>query len=225
MQRRWLEPGFLGVVFLTASALWAFFAIAGEVAEGETGGFDAAILLALHPAHRTGGSTEPAWLWEFARDITGLGSVGVLALVVVSACVFLLLANRLGTALFILVATTLSGGVNTLLKLFFNRPRPTLIDHNLHVYSSSFPSGHAMLSATVYLILAAVLARTTDRWRLRLFILSVATLLSGLIGLSRMYLGVHWPSDVLAGWAAGAAWAMGAWSIAHFMHLGKDAVQ
>jgi undecaprenyl-diphosphatase len=225
MQKRWLEPGFLGVLFLTASATWAFFALAGEVVEGETGGFDAAILLALHPIRQPGSPPGPSWLWAFARDITGLGSVGVLTLVVVCACVFLLLANRPGTALFVVVATTLSGGVNTLMKLYFNRPRPLLIDHDLQVYGSSFPSGHAMMSATVYLTLAAVLARTTDKWRLRLYILSVATTLSGLIGISRIYLGVHWPSDVLAGWAAGAAWAIGAWGVAHCMHLGKDAAQ
>ena len=125
-------------------------------------------------------------------------------------------------AFFVLAATVMSWGMNTLLKLYFNRPRPALIDHDMHLATSSFPSGHAMLSATVYLTLAAVLARTTDSRRLKLYILTVATALSGLVGVSRVYLGVHWPSDVLAGWSAGAAWALGAWGVAQFLHLGED---
>ncbi len=222
MKRRWLEPGFLGVILAAASSLWFFVALAGEVTEGETGRIDAAILLALHPSGDPDNPLGPPWLWEFARDVTALGSPGVLALLVIATCILLLLAGRHRTALFVLTATLMSWGMNTLLKLYFNRPRPTLIDHDMHLATSSFPSGHAMLSATVYLTLAAVVARTTNSRRLKLYILSVATALSGLVGVSRVYLGVHWPSDVLAGWSAGAAWALGAWGVAQFLHIGED---
>lgn len=223
MQRRWLEPGILGALFASAAALWAFIVIADEVVEGDTGSIDTWILLALHPRNPSDGSSATRWLWEFARDISGFGSVGVLALIVMATCALLLLVGRNRAALFVLSATLLSSTANALLKFYFNRPRPALIDHNLYVASSSFPSGHAMIATTVYLTLGAVLARMTDVVRLKLYILSIAVLLSGLVGLSRVYLGVHWPSDVLAGWAAGAGWALGAWGIARYIHLGKDA--
>ncbi len=223
MQRRWLEPGILGALFASAAALWAFIAIADEVIEGDTGSIDTWILVALHPQNPSDGSPGPRWLWEFARDISGFGSVGVLALIVLATCVLLVLVGRNRAALFVLSATLLSSTANALLKFHFNRPRPTLIDHDLYVASSSFPSGHAMIATTVYLTLGAVLARMTGVVRLKLYILSIAVLLSGLVGLSRVYLGVHWPSDVLAGWAAGAGWALGAWGIARYIHLGKDA--
>jgi undecaprenyl-diphosphatase len=219
MQRRWLEPLFLSLVIGTTVSLWVFLGVASEVAEGETGSMDAAILLALHPADASGPMIGPRWLWEVARDITGLGSAAVLVLVVLATFVCLLMARRIRTAFFVLAATALGYVASALLKLYFNRPRPALIPHDLHVSTASFPSGHAMLSATVYLTLGAVLANIVATPRLKVFVLCVALFLSTLVGMSRIYLGVHWPTDVLAGWAAGAAWALGAWAIAQAIHI------
>ena len=115
---------------------------------------------------------------------------------------------------------TISGAVlSSLLKLGFDRPRPDLVPHLTHVYSASFPSGHAMVSAVVYLTLGTLLTRIVSGIWLKIFVMAVAVLLTGLIGLSRLYLGVHWPSDVLAGWAAGAAWALVWWTVANVINL------
>ncbi|MEO8315681.1 MAG: phosphatase PAP2 family protein [Pseudomonadota bacterium] len=211
--QRGLEPRFFVVLFAVCSALWLFLGVAEEVGEGETLDLDTRILLAMHPAGPDG-PLGPQWLQEIARDITALGSGVVLALIVVSTCGFLLLARRYRAAILVLVAPAVGSVLNALLKLHFDRPRPTLIPHDIYVPSASFPSGHAMLSATVFLTLAAVLARLAPTFRLKVFVLCLAVLLSGLVGFSRVYLGVHWPSDVLAGWTAGAGWALAAWGVA-----------
>ncbi len=209
--RHWLEPRLLGVILASALALWVFIEVAEEVVEGEAHSVDAAILLAL----RTGGDLAdplgPRWLEEFARDITALGSPGVLAMLVAAVAVFLALAGRLRTSLFLLLATASGALATALLKQGFHRPRPDLVPHATYVVSASFPSAHAMVSAVVYLTLGALIARMVPQRRLKLYVIAVAALLAGLIGISRVYLGVHWPTDVLAGWAAGAAWALACW--------------
>jgi undecaprenyl-diphosphatase len=148
-----------------------------------------------------------------ARDITALGSTTVLSLLVCVVTAFLLLSGRRRTALFVLVSTASGALATLLLKGFFARPRPDLLPHGDFVTTASFPSGHAMLSAIVYLTLGTLLARLVGAQRQKLYIMAVAVLLSALVGLSRVYLGVHWPTDVLAGWAAGAAWALGWWVV------------
>jgi undecaprenyl-diphosphatase len=121
------------------------------------------------------------------------------------------MTRRRGAAL--LVSASVGGGmiVSTLLKFGFERPRPDLVPHATQVYTASFPSGHAMLSAVVFLTLGALLARVHKPRRVKLFFLSLAVVLTMLVGCSRVYLGVHWPSDVLAGWCVGAAWAGLCW--------------
>jgi undecaprenyl-diphosphatase len=104
--------------------------------------------------------------------------------------------------------------LSTLLKMGFDRPRPDLVPHGALVYTASFPSGHATLSAVVYLTLGALLARVQPRLVLKLYLLGLAILLTVMVGVSRVYLGVHWPTDVLAGWAVGAAWALLCWATA-----------
>jgi undecaprenyl-diphosphatase len=113
----------------------------------------------------------------------------------------------------LLVIGAVCGGMmlSTALKMGFERPRPDLVPHATRVYTASFPSGHAMLSATAYLTLGALLARVEKLRRIKAFFLGLAVCLTLLIGISRVYLGVHWPSDVLAGWADGAAWASLCW--------------
>ncbi|MDB5592494.1 phosphatase PAP2 family protein [Enterovirga sp.] len=190
---------------------WGFIELAGEVTEGSTLAFDRRLLLLLRNPANLADPLGPGWLQESARDITGLGGHVILGLITLATIAYLLMTRRRGAAL--LVSASVGGGmiVSTLLKFGFERPRPDLVPHATQVYTASFPSGHAMLSAVVFLTLGALLARVHEPRRVKLFFLSLAVVLTMLVGCSRVYLGVHWPSDVLAGWCVGAGWASLCW--------------
>ena len=204
----------LVLLTLLAGGIWLFAALADEVMEGGTHGLDTRILLALRNPVDRALPWGPPWLQETGRDFTALGGVGVLSLVTLAVVGFLLLDGKRRAAA--LVAVAVGGGLvlATLLKHGFDRPRPELVPHGAYVYTSSFPSGHSMLSAVAYLTLGALLARLQPRRELKIFLIGVAMLLSFLVGVSRVYLGVHWPTDVLAGWTAGGIWAVICWLVA-----------
>ncbi len=193
---------------------FAFVEIAGEVLEGDVATFDRALLLGLRDPNDLSDPIGPLWFEEAARDITGLGGYAVLTLVTISVVIYLLMVGKRGSAL--LVVAAVGGGLilSTLLKIGFERPRPDLVPHGARVSTASFPSGHAMLSAVTYLTLGALLARFQEKRRVKAFFLGFALVLTLLVGASRVYLGVHWPTDVLAGWCMGAAWAALCWFIA-----------
>lgn len=151
---------------------------------------------------------------QSARDFTALGGVSVLTLITLVAVAFLGLQGKRRAALFVLLAVIGGLVLSSLLKIGFDRPRPELVPHGTMVNTASFPSGHSMMSAVAYLTLGALLARVQPKRRLKVFLMSVACLLTLVVGVSRVYLGVHWPTDVLAGWAAGAAWASLCWMVA-----------
>ncbi|RIV89524.1 PAP2 family protein [Aurantiacibacter xanthus] len=208
--RRWLfrEQRFLALFLLGAALVAGFVALAGEMQEGETHAFDIAILKALRvpgdPAHLIG----PGWLQTVATDITALGGVTVLTLVSLLAIAFLLLRGRWRQAGFTVLATLGGAVMGHLLKGLFARSRPEAVPHLVEVTSLSFPSGHSLNSAIVYLTLAVMIARSfTDRTS-RVFTVAVAVLLVLAIGCTRVLLGVHYPTDVLGGWTLGAAWAL-----------------
>lgn len=214
MPRSWREPRILGTIAASCAAAWVFVEVADEVIEGDTRAVDTAILTLLRSPGGAPDSQGPAWLQSLARDITALGSLGVLTLLVAASAGFMLLAGHRRAALFAVAATVGGALASSLLKVLFDRPRPDIVPHATEVATASFPSGHAMASAVVYLTLGALLARLVPAPRLKLYIMAVATALAAAIGLTRVYLGVHWPSDVLAGWAAGAAWALACWAVA-----------
>ncbi len=193
---------------------WGFVQIAGLVLAGDTEALDRALLVAMREAHDPAEPIGPPWFEEAMRDVTALGGTAVLTLVTAAAVIYLVLARKSHAALLVLVAV--GGGLllSTLLKMGFDRPRPDLVAHTARVYTASFPSGHSMLSAVVYLTLGGLLARVHPRRRIKAFLLGLAVLLTMAVGASRVYLGVHWPSDVLAGWCGGAAWAALCWFIA-----------
>ena len=170
---RWAEREFavLAALALAAAALWGFVELAGEVLEGETHAFDERILLALRSATDRSDPLGPGWLEELMRDVTGLGSTGVLTFITLAAAGFLALDRKTHAALFVVAAV--GGGMllSTLLKMGFDRPRPDLVPHGALVYTASFPSGHATLSAVVYLTLGALLARVQPRFVLKLYLL------------------------------------------------------
>jgi undecaprenyl-diphosphatase len=148
----------------------------------------------------------PGWLEESVRDITALGSVTVLFLLVGGVCGYLAVRRQYRDLRFLLIVVIGAGILNFVLKETFGRPRPTIVDPLVVVTSKSFPSGHAMLSTVVYLTMGTLLARLAKHWRSRLLILGLALILPLLVGLSRIYLGVHYPTDVLGGWIVGGIW-------------------
>lgn len=194
-----------------ATLVLLFAKIAEEVMEGDTGGLDRKLLLLLRNPADLSDPLGPRWLEEMMRDFTALGGVGVLVLIVACVSGFLALTGRRRAA--IVVVAAVGGGLlmSSALKHGFSRPRPDLVPHGSLVYTSSFPSGHSMMSAVVYLTLGALLARTQGATRVKLFIMGAAALVTLLVGFSRVYLGVHWPTDVLAGWVIGSAWAVLCW--------------
>ena len=189
-----------------AGGIWLFSFIASEVMEGDSQAFDRAVLLAMR--RPDGKPIGPPAIQEAARDLTGLGGVTWLTLLTAFTSACFLLDGRKRMALFAAVSVGSGLALSTLLKSMFQRPRPDLVPWGAYVSTSSFPSGHSMLSAVTYMTLGAMLARSQPRKRLKVFFLLSAAFLSFLVGLSRVYLGVHWPTDVLAGWAAGASWAI-----------------
>ncbi|QRM29497.1 phosphatase PAP2 family protein [Microvirga sp. VF16] len=193
---------------------WAFISLADEVREGETHAIDSQLLLALRDPQNPANPLGPSWIEEAARDITGLGGYAILTFLTLATLAYLLMIGKRGAALLVLFAIVGGMLISTGLKIGFERPRPDLVPHAARVYTASFPSGHAMLSAITYLTLGALLARVEKSKRVSAFIMTLAIVVTLLVGVSRVYLGVHWPSDVLAGWTVGAAWAALCWFVA-----------
>jgi undecaprenyl-diphosphatase len=208
------EIGAVIAIGIAALGALAFKMIADEALEGDTHAFDTSILMALREPGDAENPIGPDWLADVMADVTALGGNAVLTLLVVGVVVYLLSVGKRGTALLVGGAVGSGAILSTFLKLGFDRPRPDLVAHLAHAYSSSFPSGHAMLSAVTYLTLGVLLARAHERRRTKIIVMTYGVTLTVLIGLSRIYLGVHWPTDVMAGWALGTAWAALWWLIA-----------
>jgi undecaprenyl-diphosphatase len=198
---------------LTLGLMWGFLELAEQIGEGDTRAIDEHVVLAMRTADPSD-PVGPGWLEEAARDITALGGHTLIGLMVLVVALYLAQHGRARTALFVVLAVGLGIVFSHLLKMGFDRPRPDLVPHRQQVYTSSFPSGHSMGATLTFLTLAALLSRVEKSRRTQLFLLSVAMGMSLMVGLSRVYLGVHWPTDVLGGWAMGTAWALGMWLLA-----------
>jgi undecaprenyl-diphosphatase len=202
-QRRplfWLGGGVVALLF-------GFGLLAEEVAEGDTSAFDRAILLALRENADKADPIGPMWVEEAARDITALGSFSVLGLILCAIVGYLYLSGRARTGMYLGFAVVCGALISTVLKMAFDRPRPDFAA-SARVFTASFPSGHALVSAVVYLTLAALLAESAREPKFRVFFIGAGVALTVIVGLSRIYLGVHYPTDVLAGWSIGTAWAL-----------------
>jgi undecaprenyl-diphosphatase len=218
-RKEWLT---ILVLALTAAGAWAFIEIADEVREGQTQSLDEKLLLVFRSPQDRDDPLGPPWVEEMTRDVTALGSVTLLTLLTASVAGFLSLTGKRWTARLVTVAVVTGFGASSTLKAAFSRPRPNIVGHEMYASQSSFPSGHAMLSAVTYLTLGALLMRVQPRRRVKAYLLVVSVTLTVLVGVSRVYLGVHWPTDVLAGWAAGATWALLWWLVARYLqHRGK----
>ena len=190
-----------------------FFVLVGNVLEGDTQHFDERILQSLRKADDPSQPIGPRWLKIIAEDITALGSATVLGLAVCAVVGFLVLQGMYKNAAFVLVASIGGWFLNDLLKSMFARPRPSIVPHLREVWSLSFPSGHALTSAVVYLTLGALLMRVAERRLVKWYCISLAMTATALVGASRVFLGVHYPTDVLGGWLIGLCWALVFWLI------------
>ena len=204
---RRVDSRILLVFLVLFPALVAFGQLASEMMEGDTLAFDRWLLQHLRNPTDPAMPIGPWWLRDAMVDFTALGGAPVLTLITILAAGYLLARRKAHMAIYLALAISAGAIVNTLLKYGFVRERPDVVPHLVEVSSASFPSGHAMNSAMVYLTLAALLARAERSWRVRIFLMSGAIILTLLVGVSRSYLGVHWPTDVMAGWSVGAAWA------------------
>jgi undecaprenyl-diphosphatase len=194
---------------------WTFIVLLDVVKAGGTQRFDEWAITQLGKYH--GGNFEI--LDEVGRDITALGGIAVLVIFTLAVVGFLLITHKYGAMWLVIIATGGGLALSGSLKWFIDRQRPQLTQHYSGVYTSSFPSGHSMMSAVVYLTLGSLLARLVKRRRLKFYFLLVALTLTFLVGISRVYMGVHWPSDVLAGWTAGLVWAILCWLAARKLQI------
>lgn len=203
------------IAFLAAAgATLVFLILASEVTEGETLAIDRRILLALRDPADLATPIGPKWLKTAMIDVTALGGMTLLTVITTCAVGYLVAARRLATAAFLALSVISGVLVSTLLKLVYLRVRPDVVPHLVEVQTMSFPSGHAVNSAVAYLTIGTLLASTEQRRPVRIYLMTIAIALTLMIGLSRIYLGVHWPSDVLAGWCVGSVWAFACTMIA-----------
>src|SRR5215204_5521366 len=190
----WLAAG----LAFSAFVVWAFIELADEVVEGESRAFDRTVLLWIH-------STFPGWLEGPMRLVTALGYYWVVVpLLAVAAAFFFRRGWRL-SAVLLLVSTAGSMVLTTVLKSVFERTRPELFDSGYQVSFYSFPSGHATVAVGFYGMLTVIMAyrlRGLARW----LVVASGVLIVLLIGFSRLYLGVHYPTDVLAGYLSALLW-------------------
>lgn len=207
------EITWLGVGLTACVALFAFVSLAGEVMEGDTEALDSRLLLMLRDPADPAQLRGPAWFESALLDLTAMGGPVILGMVVLAVTGFLALQGRQRTALVVLVASMGGQLLNELLKFGFDRPRPSIVPHLRDVASTSFPSGHAMQSAIIYLTLGALLMRIAERRLTKVFCLGTAVFLTLIIGLSHVFLGVHYPTDVIGGWMFGFAWASACWLV------------
>jgi undecaprenyl-diphosphatase len=203
-----VELRVLGGFFAVALLALAFVQIAAAVGGERAETFDETILLALRTGSDLSDPIGPRWFEGVVRDITALGSYAVIGLVVISAVLYLLMMGQRASALLVTLSVAGAMLLGNVLKLVYARPRPDLAPPGVEVFSASFPSGHATMAAVTYLALGALLAELHRSRREKLYFLTLALLITLAVGLSRIFLGVHYPTDVLAGWCVGAAWAV-----------------
>jgi len=213
------EPRAIGSLCVIAACVWLFMQIAGEVLEGDTHALDTRLLLALRSPTDPEVLRGPRPMYEVFRDLTALGGYAILSLMTVGVVGFLSLSGHGRDARFVLTAIVGGWILAFALKSVFDRPRPDLVPHLSSAFSSSFPSGHSLMSAVVYLTLGSLLTNMVTSTRLKWYFLGAAALLAFLVGVSRVAMGVHYPSDVIAGWCVGLAWAEVCWLIHHRLQL------
>jgi undecaprenyl-diphosphatase len=204
-------------VSLVLLGAFAFWELSVQVDRGRTLHFDEMLLRAMRRPDNPGVPIGPYWLHEAGLDATALGSPLVLAFFVFASIGLLYFEGQKRVAA--MTAWTAGSGVvlSLFLKFLFERPRPEVVPHLRLVTSTSFPSGHSMGAAVVYLTLGVMFMKSFRSRRAKAFCMFWAVLITLVVGASRVYLGVHYPSDVLGGWIAGCGWATACWAIGQFI--------
>lgn len=214
------HPPFVFIAMAALAGAVLVLAVLGRtIAGGARFAFDSGIMLSLRQAANPAVPTGPAWLKQAMIDITALGGETVLTLAVALTIGFLAASRHLLAAALVFAGTVTGSIAVALAKSWVGRQRPALIDHLVEVGSASFPSGHAANSAIIYLTIALVSIQVIPHRAARWFLLAATLLLVAAIGVSRVYLGVHWPSDVLAGWSFGTLWALAWWAAGSWLRL------
>ncbi len=201
----------LAALVVLAAGAFGFAELAEVVTEGEAQTVDERLLLVFRNADDLNDPVGGAGVEEAVRDLTALGGTLLTTLLTLLVVGYFVLDRRPRAAAFLMGAVAGGVAVTFALKLGFDRPRPDLVAHAMQTLSPSFPSGHATTAAVVYLTLGALLARVLPQRRLKMYVVAITIGVTLSVGVSRIYLGVHWPTDVLAGWTLGAAWALACW--------------
>lgn len=207
------EVVLVGALSLLTLGIMGFVEVADDMTEADGRAFDERVLNAVREAGDPSNPIGPHWLEIALTDLSALGGVAVLAAIGLVVAGFLLIQKRYMAAMFLLTAQAGGLAVSQGLKHYFARERPPEVYRAVEVVNASFPSGHAMLSAVAYLTLGAVVAQALPRRREKIYVMAVAVLLALIVGFSRIYLGVHWATDVMAGWCVGGAWAGACWLV------------
>lgn len=207
------EAGAVAAALLGFIGLFSFLEIADDVAEGDTHAVDHAVLMAMRDAVDPTTTLGPEWLRTALMDLTALGSIAVLGFVVLVIAGLFVSLRHWRHATVLVVASGTGVAISQGLKMIFARERPEEGLRLVEAVNASFPSGHAMLSAVVYLTLGVLASHFARKRRIKVFAVGAGVIATLIVGISRVYLGVHWPSDVLAGWCVGAAWAMACWLV------------
>lgn len=216
---RWVPKGIAPLLILLAvSGVFTFVELADDVREGDYDSFDGWLLLAFRTPGDLAQPIGPPWLRQSMIDVSALGGFTLVWLMTGLSLGLLLILRRWAAAAILAAGVGGISVLNALLKLGFHRARPTLVPHLAEVSNASFPSGHATIAAATYLIIGALLAQTFKRRTPRVYVVAITVAITLAVGISRVYLGVHWPTDVIAGWTLGSAWALAFWLIAHWVN-------
>lgn len=210
IQPQWKKTEVFGLIMML-TGLAVFTALAAQLGTPSVQRFDETVVRSLRNAEDLTQPIGPTWFKELARDFTALGGYGILSTITLLVTTFLHLERRPARAHFVVVAIVAGYSLSMTLKALIARPRPDIVPWLSHVHSSSFPSGHSMMSAVVYLSLGLMLSDLTSRRLVKTFVVVAPLTISALVGLSRVYMGVHYPTDVVAGWWLGISWSLACW--------------
>jgi undecaprenyl-diphosphatase len=198
-----LQPRLL----VPVAAALVFLGLAWLIVSGHSFSLDDRLIMLFRDPAAPSVPLGAAWLREAVRDMTALGSFVGLFFMAATAALALWICGYRHLAIGLVVSLVTAFLASTVLKIAIARERPDVVAHAALTFTASFPSGHAFLSAATLFTIAGFVGLASRRPDIARFCIVMAAIVVGLVGLSRIYLGVHWPSDVLGGWCLGIVWS------------------